>query len=210
MTSRWRLINGTELYDMKRDPGQENDIAGAQPAAVARLKAFYEAWWAELKPTFKQVPATYLGHEAENPVRLTSHDWIVPEGTPWNLSLVRKALDDPASTGYWNVHVIAAGDYEIRLRRWPEESGAAIDAPLPPSADVPGDTPFRASPGKGVPAVKASVQIGEVRAETPVEPGANEVTFRLKLPVGKVRMTALFATREGRAVGAYYAYVTRL
>ena len=210
MTSQWRLINGSELYDIQQDPGQENDVAGAQPTVVARLKAFYEAWWAEIEPTFKQVPAIYLGHERENPVWLTSHDWIAEEGTPWNQSLVRMALDSPESTGYWNVHVVAAGEYEIRLRRWPEEADTAIDAPLPPAAGVPGDTPFRASPGKAVPAVKASVRIGEVMAETPVEPGEKVVTLRMTLPAGKTRMTALFTTRDGGAVGAYYAYVSKL
>jgi arylsulfatase B len=61
-------------------------VAGAQPDVVARLKAFYEAWWAELEVIFKQVPAIYLGHEGENPVRLTSHDWIATEWTFWNQS----------------------------------------------------------------------------------------------------------------------------
>ena len=210
MTGRWRLVNGSELYDIKQDPGQENDVAGDQPGVVARLKAFYEAWWAELEPTFQEVPAIYLGHERENPAWLTSHDWIAEESTPWNQSLVRMALDASASTGYWNVNVVAAGEYEIRLRRWPEEADTAIDAPLPPGAGVPGDTPFRASPGKAVPAVKALVRIGDVKAETPVEPGEKEVTLRMTLPAGKTRMTALFTTREGGTVGAYYAYVSKL
>lgn len=209
MTSRWRLINGEELYDIKRDPSQENDLAPTHPDVAARLKAFYEDWWAELEPTFQDVPAIYLGHERENPVRLTSHDWIADGTTPWNQSLVRRALDTPSATGYWNVKVVKAGEYEIRLRRWPEEVDAAIDAPLPPGADVPGDSPFRASPGKGVPVVKAAVRIGEVTALAPVEPGAKDVTLRMTLPAGKTRMTAFFTKREGGAVGAYYAYVKR-
>ena len=210
MTSRWRLVNGAELYDIVQDPGQENDVARAQPEVVARLKAFYDAWWEELEPTFKQVPAIYLGHEGENPVRLTSHDWIAKERTIWNQSLVRTAPDDPPVTGYWNVKVAAAGEYEIRLRRWPEEADTAIDAPLPPGADVPGDSPFRASPGNAVPAVKASVRIGEVKAEAPVERGAKEVLLRMTLPAGETRMTALFTTRDGGTVGVYYAYVEKL
>lgn len=123
---------------------------------------------------------------------------------------MRKALDNPSTTGYWNVKVAAAGEYEVRLRRWPEEADTAIDAPLSPGADVPGDRPFRASPGKAVPAVKASVRIGEVTAEARVERGAKEVLLRMTLPAGKTRMTALFTTRDGGAVGAFYAYVKKL
>ncbi len=210
MTSRWRLIDGEELYDIKRDAAQENDVAGAHPDVVARLKTFYEDWWSELEPAFKHVPAIYLGHEREDPVRLTSHDWIAEESTPWNQSLVRTAWDKPSATGYWNVNVIAAGEYEIRLRRWPEEADAAIAAALPPGADVPGDSPFRASPGKAVPAVKASVRTGEVTSEAAVETGAKEVVPRMTVPAGKTRMTALFTTRDGGTVGTYYACVKRL
>ena len=209
MTNRWRLVNGTELYDIKQDPAQQNDVAGTQPNVVARLKAFYEAWWAELKPTFQRIPAIYLGHEGENPVRLTSHDWIATKSTPWNQSLVRQALDDPSATGYWNVNVTAAGGYEIRLRRWPEEADTAIDAQLPPGTDVPGESPFRASPGKAVQAVNASVRIGDVTAEAPVEPGAKQVTLQMTLPAGKSRMRATFTTGDGGTVGAYYAYVRK-
>lgn len=210
MTSRWRLVNGAELYDIKRDPGQENDVAGNRPDVITRLKNFYEAWWAELVPTFGEAPAVYLGHEAENPVRLTSHDWIGAERTLWNQALVREALDDPSATGYWNVNVAAAGEYEIRLRRWPDEADAAIDAPLPAGANVPGERAFRASPGKAVSALKASVRIGEVLAEGSAKPGAKEVLFRMTLPGGKAQMKALFATRDGNAVGAFYAYVKKL
>ena len=189
---------------------QQSDVAGAQPDVVARLKAFYDNWWAELEPTFKRIPSIYLGHEKESPVRLTSHDWIVDGSTPWNQPLVRLAVDKPLSTGYWNVKVVTAGEYEIRLRRWPEEADTAIGAPLPPGADVPGDSPFRASPGKTVAAVKALVRIGEPTAEASVGPGAKEVVLRMTLPNGQARMTALFTSQDGGIVGAYYAYVKKL
>ena len=210
MTSRWRLVNGSELYDIKQDPAQENDVARARPDVVARLSTFYEAWWAELKPTFDQVPAIFLGHPRENPVRLTSHDWIAKDTTPWNQSLVRRASERHSAPGYWNVNVVGAGRYEIRLRRWPEEADAAIDAPLPPAPNVPGESPFRASPGNAVAAVTASVRVGATTAETPVEPGTKAVTVRLTLPAGRARMSASFTTRDGNAVGAFYADVRKL
>ena len=83
MTDRWRLCNGKELFDMNADPGQEKNVADQHPAVVKRLRAFYEAWWAELEPTFKQSTAIYLGNPADNPARLTSHDWITTRITPW-------------------------------------------------------------------------------------------------------------------------------
>ena len=212
MTNRWRLVNGRELYDMKQDPGQKKNIARSHPDAVARLRAFYNDWWAELKPTFKNIPAIHLGHPDENPTLLTSHDWMVEDTRakiPWNQAFVREAIDNPAVIGDWNVKVVEAGDYEIRLRRWPREVDTAIDAPLPPGNDVPGETPFRASPGNAVPAVQASVRIGDQVVEAPVKPGAKEVVFKMSLPAGTTRMSSFFTTREGVEVGAFYAYVRK-
>jgi arylsulfatase A-like enzyme len=210
MTSDWRLINGKELYDIKRDPGQKSDVASGHPEIVERLTNFYDDWWAELLPTFKNDTAIYLGHPAENPTRLTSHDWITTGSTPWNQSHIRKAQRGNANTGYWNVKVVEDGDYEIRLRRWPEEANLPIDAPLRPGADVPGAKAYRTTNGKPVKATRATVKIGDTFAETKVEPGAKEVTFKLRLKVGKTRMAARFFTGDGTEYGAYYAYVRKI
>ncbi|MFZ5832153.1 MAG: arylsulfatase, partial [Planctomycetota bacterium] len=76
MTGRWRLINGEELYDIQTDPGQKNDIADDHPDVVARLRKAYEAWWADLEPSFREDVRIVVGNPAENPSRLTSHDWL--------------------------------------------------------------------------------------------------------------------------------------
>jgi arylsulfatase A-like enzyme len=76
MTKRWRLINGTELYDIKADPGQETDLAAKHPEQVAEMRAFYEKWWTELEPTFSQTTEIHLGQPGQDQVPLTCHDWI--------------------------------------------------------------------------------------------------------------------------------------
>ncbi len=209
MTSRWRLVNGQELYDMKDDPGQESDVAASHPEVVRRLTEFYDAWWDELLPTFASDTAIFLGHPRENPARLTSHDWITTGSTPWNQSHIRRATTGAENTGFWHVNVVAEGEYEVRLRRWPEETGLAIDAALAPGAAVPGAKAFRTTPGKSIQPVKATLAIGERHQEIAVTSGAKEVTFTLQLPSGQTRMTALFTTADGTQYGAYYAYVTK-
>ena len=74
---------------------------------------------------------------------------------------------------------------------------------------MPGETPFRATPGNAVPAVKATVRIGAQVVEAPVKPGAKEVVFNMSLPAGTTRMSSFFTTREGVEVGAFYAYVRK-
>ncbi len=210
MTSRWRLINGKELYDIKVDAAQESDVASGHPEVVKRLTEFYDAWWEELLPSFNNDTAIYLGHPAANPARLTSHDWITTKSTPWNQSHIRKAMNGDGNTGFWNVLVHADGDYEVRLRRWPETADLKINAPLAPGADVPGARAYRTQPGKSINPTKASLQIGDVSAKADVAPDATEVVFNVTLKKGKTRMTGLFTTASGEKFGAYYAYVTKL
>ncbi|RMF39858.1 MAG: N-acetylgalactosamine-4-sulfatase [Planctomycetota bacterium] len=210
MTSRWRLINGKELYDIKRDPGQTSDIASGHPDVVQRLRDFYEAWWADLLPSFSQDARIYLGHPRENPARLTSHDWITTGSTPWNQAAVRRAMNGDANTGFWNVLVSQAGKYRFRLRRWPEETGQPIDASLPPGDPVPGEKPFRATPGKAIHPVRATLQIADMERQQAVQPGAQESVFELELPRGPTRLKALFHQADGEVYGAYYVYVERL
>ncbi|MFO7903574.1 MAG: arylsulfatase, partial [Pirellulaceae bacterium] len=147
MTERWRLVNQNQLYDINADPAQKNNVAAEHPRVVKRLRNFYEAWWEELEPTFSRDCPIHLGHPAENPATLTCHDWLAPRMTPWNQSAIRKAVARPDATGPWKVKVVADGQYEIRLRRWPRETGAAIDASLPPASDVPGVRAWRTEPG---------------------------------------------------------------
>lgn len=209
MTSNWRLINGKELYEIKSDPGQTRNVASAHSQVVDRLRAFYDKWWAELEPTFDNDAAIALGHPNDNPARLTSHDWITTQMTPWNQSQVRAAMNGDVNTGFWNVDVVDAGEYDIRLRRWPQEVDNPINAPLPPGKDVPGVKAYRTTPGNAVPAVKASLEIGDFHDVADIEPGTKEVTFRVQLPSGKTRVTGLFETADGTVYGAYFVYVTK-
>jgi arylsulfatase B len=210
MTSKWRLIDGDELYDIKVDPGQKQDVASAFPAEVRRLRDFYQGWWEELEPSFRQDTAIYLGHPNENPARLTSHDWITTKSTPWNQMHIRKGTDEPANTGFWNVKVHKAGKYEIRLRRWPEEANTAINSGMEPGDPVPGAKAFRLTEGRKFDLNKATLEVAGQSLTVDFENDAVEAVIAADLPAGKSTMTAKFLGPDGSSVGAYYAYVKLL
>lgn len=207
MTKRWRLINGVELYDMVADPEQRHDVAGAVPAVVQRLRHFYESWWDELEPSFADEVRLHLGDPRQNPTTLTAHDWITKGGAPWNQMHVRRGLEGPNVTGHWNVRVLSAGSYVIRLRRWPVEAGAALDAGLEAGADVPGVRAWRTTPGVALPITRAWVEIAGERSEIEVRPDAPFAEFRRELAAGDTTLRARFETRDGKVCGAYYAEV---
>ncbi len=221
MTSDWRLVSGNdkkgspyhELYSIKSDPGQKTNVIRDYPEVAGRLKAFYEDWWNEIEPTFGDPARIKIGHPQDNPSRLTSHDWIAETMVPWNQAHVRQGVDKPDHTGFWYLDIVEGGDYTIELRRWPNEgpvSEKAITDGIPPGDLVPGEKPFRATPGRAIAADVATIDIGGRQMEMPVPEGAGSVTFKLALDAGPTKLTARFKGKDGAVTGAFYAYVTRL
>lgn len=210
MTNRWRLIDGTELYDIKADPGQENDIADQYPEVVQSLREDYEAWWNSVSTLFDKETRIVVGNDAANPVDLTCHDWITDDPvTPWHQAYIREARP---GTGFWALKVDQPGRYAISLRRWPVEVNTAITKGLPEGDPVPGLTAFRETPGKAIPVESAILKIGSYNAEMPVSPTDEAVTFEVDLPAGDVNMEGLFryGPEDDDVVGAYYAVAKRL
>jgi hypothetical protein len=137
MTERWRLVNGTELYDILEDRGQEHDIHADHPEVVETLRREYERWWDLVSVQFEEEIPISIGSELEKRVCLTSHDWRHSEN-PWggdpgqkennehlvfDQSQVRKGV---GQGGYHEIQVEQAGRYQIELRRWPEEDNRPI------------------------------------------------------------------------------------
>ena len=48
--SRFTLVNNTELYDLKADPGETKNVLAEHPEVVATLRSIYEKWWTEVQP----------------------------------------------------------------------------------------------------------------------------------------------------------------
>jgi len=233
MSQQWRLGNGRELYAIKTDPGQQHDVADEHPGQVAKMRAFYDAWWAELEPTFAQTTEIYLGHPDHPLVNLTGHDWIQEALPPWNQQHIRRAYGLPGMMakspkakakgktptqpaagksvhqGHWAVKVLRAGRYEISVRRWPVEADRPITAGLPAEPDVPGaDRAFRSHEGVAIGVVRAALRVdGRELESKPVSAGDVQITFTATLSAGSHQLAPVLITANGDELGAYYATV---
>ncbi len=49
-SSRFRLINGKELYDISKDPGESKNVIEQHPEVAKNMLAFYDFWWKETRP----------------------------------------------------------------------------------------------------------------------------------------------------------------
>lgn len=221
MTDQWRLVNDFtkdgkvrhELYDIDKDPSQKTNVIADHPEVVARMKTFYEDWWTELEPTFGDPARIKIGHPAENPSRLTGHDWITTGLAPWNQAHIRKGDNKPENTGFWYLEVVEAGEYEIELRRWPDEGDVAavpLSGGVEPGAPVPGSQAFRTNVGVAIPITEAHLEIGGSKQSTEVSAEDTNVKFKVSLEAGPAELAATFTTDEGEIWGAYYAYVKKL
>jgi arylsulfatase A-like enzyme len=195
MTDQWRLVDGKELYDIVKDPGQKTNVASGNPKVVAELRKAYESWWRDVSKRHGEYCRTVVGTEHENPVTFTCHDWTLGGFSPWNQGHIRRGQP---SGGQWAIHVAKPGKYAISLRRWPIEADTAINA--------------AAASGKAIspPATKARLKIGKIDETKPIADGAKEVTFTVELPAGPAMLESWLLNGKQDKRGAYYAYVKRL
>jgi arylsulfatase B len=184
MTERWRLVDGKELYDITADPGQQSDVAAKHPELVHKLRGDYEAWWKSLEPSMKRTARPVLGG-AENPMVLSSHDWLMPGTQPaaWNQKQIQRG---DLIQGPWPVEVKQAGTYEITLHRWP---------------------PYQDKP-MGV--KQAHLNIGDGEKSMDVEAEATHASFRMELKAGPAMLEAGFTRPDGKRHGAYFATVRHI
>ncbi|MGD2175238.1 MAG: arylsulfatase [Candidatus Brocadiaceae bacterium] len=185
MTQRWRLVDGKELYDIAADPGQTSDLSAEHPDVVAELRQAYEEWWADISERFDEYCEIVIGSDAENPSRLTAHDWHDAENVPWNHRQIQDS--DLYLNGFWAIDVERDGRYEFILRRYPLEE----------------DTPLEAT--------TARLKIGDIDQTQSIDASAPSVTFEADLKAGKTRLQSwLTNDQTGAERGAYFIYARRL
>ena len=187
LEERWRLVDGKELYDIQADPAQAEDIAADHPEEVARLRAAYDAWWAEVTGPAHQYVEIPIGAEGGNPTRLTSFDWR-PDGGPPNQAVIQNPEQVRGYDGdsFWAVRVAQSGKYAFTLMERPPEADYSIEG------------------------VQARIKIGPFDAKQPIPAGARSVRFEADLEAGSAKLWTWFDRSDGTTRGAYYVDVERL
>ncbi|MCZ0951477.1 MAG: arylsulfatase [Rhodospirillaceae bacterium] len=207
MTRRWRLVNGTELYDMETDPGQSLDVAGQHQEVVSSLRSVYERWWNGIEPTFADTPRIVIGSERQYMTRLVTRECLSSGLPAWSQSDVRIARDRAGNDCTWAVDVERAGEYIVELRRWPRELNHPIRGSVPPGEPVPGAPTHRNPPGAAYAAVRATLTIGSDTYSDSVGEHDRAVLFGVSLDLGPTAITATFEDEDGKVVPSYYVYV---
>lgn len=211
MTKQWRLItNGDkrELYDILADPGQLNDIATVHPEVVKQLEQNYEDWWQDISPALAKTSRIPVGVPHIEIVDLTAHDVIPPKGAPaWNQSQVRKGR---FVNGIWALDIKQAGEYEIKVSRWPIESGLKMREGTSKGKETPGLGSYAEVEGIALDIAKVSIDIAENKQLVAIDEQSKFATFKVLLPQGEFDLSANFILDNGKEIGVGYAYVKKI
>ena len=122
-TQKWRLVGGSELYDIGADPGQQHNVAAENPDVVESLASHYDRFWESLPPASDLLSRHTLGAPDAPETRLVCMDWY-RGGNPWHQLHLTRAK----SNGIWAIDVARAGRYRFELRWYPREAPTPIGA----------------------------------------------------------------------------------
>jgi hypothetical protein len=196
---KWLLFKGKELYNVESDPGQKTELSANHPDVMTRMRDHYEKWWARTEPLSRDYPPIHLGALQEPETILTSDNWVSPNTS--DQICLRQAQE---TYGPWHTLVERAGEYEISLYRWPEESGLALAAAAPPF----NGKLMKYPAGKALPITGAALQVAGLNLTMAVTGNEKAATFRVTLPSGRSDLLATFQDKDGKTLcGAYHVHV---
>jgi hypothetical protein len=205
MTSKWRLVGHEELYDIKTDPGQKNNVIDTYPEIAEKLRIENEVWWKEAETYFNDPCHITVGAPEENPTTICCMD--VMGDVVWQQP---KVVQAQKCTGNWNIEIAEPGSYTFSLRRWPEELPLAIDGMV--SKDSVGKMAYGQKNGKRkiLSPDKAFLKIQDKEYIQDVISEHESVDFKLEIKdAGKTKMEAWFFKDGDKLTSAYYIRVNR-
>ncbi|MFT7033474.1 MAG: arylsulfatase A-like enzyme [Cyclobacteriaceae bacterium] len=205
MDGNWRLVNATELYDIKEDPGQTTNLADQNPKRVQEMNAFYESWWEDV---IKETKFSVIELGKDSIDVITCHDArTIDHYPPWNQQQIRQGK--PMAPAKFSVNFVKEGKYNISLRRWPAESGLALGSEVLDKAQATPINDGRIN-GKAMAFKKAYLKIGEVEYSIDVKNTDQAATMEVEVEKGETELMAYFDMEDGTECNAFYIYTERL
>lgn len=216
MKGKWRLINGTDLYDLETDFGQRKNVAEQYPEVVKELRAQYEILWDDISANDNEYHRLILGAPEAPEILLTAQDWYWKENSEKQNLVVGQLTvrEGKIANGIWPVEIQKDGKYSFELRRWPKESGLKLTASTPEVKSENNDIELKRwgekPKGKAYNIIRAKVKVNDSMKEADVDAEAESANFTLNLEKGKADIQTWFYTLEGDSLGAYYVNIKML
>ncbi|WP_422080378.1 arylsulfatase [Ulvibacterium sp.] len=202
MRGKWRLLNGSELYDITTDPKQENNIPEDYPEVVAQLlednKTFISK--AIQKKEYQELAYKKVGSNLQKTTTLTIQHALGEDGPIW--------MQDEIAAGIKNknashpIEIVKKGLYRIRCRRWPVECTGTIQG-------IPQRNPKGLFKYRPLDVQEVKISLFDKSYQKKVESLDEHIDFEIELFPGKTILNTQFII-ENRTYGVYYTYVELL
>ena len=187
----WRCVNKKELYNVKNDRGQRNNIADKHPEIVENLnKKLNEFLNKNAKD--RDIPVRFiLGDKKHKSIDLTTQDlW---SKSAFSQSHVRKL---EKGSGPWKVTFKNTGKYLITLSRYPLYTNLAFNAKT------------NGKNSKEFSADKATLKVMDRIYEKTISPTDTQATFEVEINKGDSDLeTWITASKENITVPAYFVNI---
>ncbi|MDO5977918.1 arylsulfatase [Flavivirga spongiicola] len=206
MNGDWRLIHGTELYNISEDPGQKTNVAEQYPKRVMEMNTFYQNWWSQV---IKETKHSIINLGTTDAVDvITCHDaHTTDQYPPWNQTQIRKGKTmKPAP---FLVNFVKSGTYRFHLRRWPVESKLALGAEVKDSIPSTSFANARIN-GKAMKFVKAHLEVANQKKTIKVDNNSESAILEVEVPQGKTKLFAYFDMENGEQSNAFYINVEKV
>lgn len=214
MTNRWRLIDNNELYDIKNDPAQNNNVFEKHPKIVKNIREAHNLYWSKVTPKDREQPQFIIGDSKDKETFLTPSDWYLPNA-PWNHSQVAAGSKE---IGEWKITVAKKGTYRFEVRRWPKEANAPIQG-IPVfqknvdawSSNGPVEKLIYGNKIIPLPIQSIELNVGQYSKTIQINPRDKKVIFDMTLEEGGTTVKgAMYDSQNLILAGAYYIYITKL
>jgi arylsulfatase A-like enzyme len=205
MKGKWRYVNGNskadniELFNLELDPSQTTNIIGQYPGFAKKLADSYQQWWQHTTGKGMPTMRSIIGSDKENPMRITSHDWLAPD--------TRQVAHTP---GF--------GNDQFAKRGWLGKETNYIISPWKVTTEQAGRYQFTVYlhdnlAKKQIQKSFAHLTLNGKPLVKSIAKDATKVTFETTLEQGDLDITAWFDNTEkatDKPLAAFYMYIQRL
>ncbi len=204
MWRNWRVLWCDSLYDLDSDPGQDHNVVHDNPAVFADLWCGYQQWDnPRVGPAQQHLPE-HIGNPAQDLVILDSSEAL--GGTDGQAGVRQGKARNGRMQGPWLVHAHRGGRSEIKLRRWPRESGLRLTEGTPAFET----TCSGAAEPEGVafPITQAQLSVDGFAYTAHIQDDPTAICFEIELSEGAHELRGGFYGADGEPLcPAFYAEI---
>jgi len=186
----WRLVNKTELYNVRNDPAQRQNVFSSHPDEVSKMNATFEEWLNYTTIRMNEPVRMLLGDEQGGKISLTTQDLYGK--SVFSQGQVEKLLTSDAP---WKVTFVRDGRYRFTLSRFPLYTGYSFGELTKRNKDIDFD------------ATNAKVKVRDQFVEKSIKASDSHVVFELVVKAGDTDLQTWLTASDGTVIPAYFVNV---